>query len=328
MTAAKTTVDPVDLSTNPNAAVALPGGPAEKIEPVFYREMLYGGMTIIFVSIAGCWLTSIQVPNAGPKAVGFVLVGAMILPLLLYLKEKKKDYLLDSILTILWALFLNILIRYPAAVSARLGKGIELQDAHFVHFDRLLGVSIPAIMAWASRHWIGMVAYRSYNLLTPLLVLSILLPIAVGKLKRAQQFVTANLAAFAMGLPLFALLPAVGPWYGYHFSAGPDFAACQAALLLIRQPGPRLFQSAGFVCFPSFHTIWAILCAQALWGIRLLRIPVTILSGLIVFSTMSTGWHYSCDVLAGIVIAVVAIAVAKVVSGDWRLNPRSRGRVA
>jgi membrane-associated phospholipid phosphatase len=73
-----------------------------------------------------------------------------------------------------------------------------------------------------------------------------------------------------------------------------------------------LSQGAGIICFPSFHVIWAILCAAALWGFRPLRIPIALLSGTIVVSTMTTGWHYFSDVLAGVVIAVLAIAIAKV----------------
>ena len=322
MTAAKTEVDPEGLSANLDSVLASGRPLAAKIERRFYREMLYEGAAISIISIVGCRLTSIKVPDAGPMAIGFVLVFAMILPLVLYLNEKKKAYLLDAVLTILWAPFLYILLRYPVAIAARLGKGIELQDANFAHLDRLVGVSVPALMAWSSRHWLGVMANKSYNILPPLLVLSILLPVVAGKVKHAQQFLTANLAAFALGLPLFALLPAVGPWYGYHLPVEPAFAACQAALLEIRKPGQYLFQSAGIVCFPSFHAIWAILCAQALWGIRPLRIPVAVLSGMIVFSTMSTGWHYFCDVLAGAVVAALAIVIAKVVSGDSRLSPQ------
>jgi membrane-associated phospholipid phosphatase len=57
--------------------------------------------------------------------------------------------------------------------------------------------------------------------------------------------------------------------------------------------------------------MWAILCVQALWVFRPLRIPVAILSGLIILSTMTTGWHYFSDVLGGILLAAVAIATAK-----------------
>jgi membrane-associated phospholipid phosphatase len=43
----------------------------------------------------------------------------------------------------------------------------------------------------------------------------------------------------------------------------------------------------------------------------LLRIPAAALTGLIILSTVTTGWHYFSDVLAGILVAVLSIAAAK-----------------
>jgi membrane-associated phospholipid phosphatase len=133
-------------------------------------------------------------------------------------------------------------------------------------------------------------------------------------MKHAREFLLANFAAFAIGLPLFALLPAVGPWYCYHLAANPAQAACWAQLLALRVPGPYIFQeqAAGVVCFPSFHVVWAILCASALWGFRPIRIPVALLSLMIIVSTLTTGWHYFSDVLGGIVIAALSMAIARV----------------
>jgi len=270
--------------------------------------MAYASIAILIFSIAGCKLTSVRVPDATAMAIGTVVVLAGVLPLPLYLQEKGKLYWRDSVLTIFWALFLYGILHYPVPVAARLGMSIGLQDSLFAHLDQSIGVSVPGITAWASNHWLGRLSNWSYPLLGKMLAVAILLPIAAGKLRSTQQFLTANLLAFAVGLPLFALLPAVGPWYGLHLAPGPGQAECEAALLLLRKPGPYVFEPAGVICFPSFHVIWAILFGQALWGLRLLRIPVAVLSGLIIFSTVTTGWHYFVDVLGGIVVAAVAIA--------------------
>jgi membrane-associated phospholipid phosphatase len=45
-----------------------------------------------------------------------------------------------------------------------------------------------------------------------------------------------------------------------------------------------------------------------------LRIPVVILSTLIILSTMTGGWHYFIDVLAGLLLAVAAIAASRALS--------------
>jgi membrane-associated phospholipid phosphatase len=145
------------------------------------------------------------------------------------------------------------------------------------------------------------------------MAVAIFLPALSGRARASREFLLANLIAFAIAAPLFALLPAVGPWYHGGFMPSPDQLSCQANLLALRLPGPYILttQDAGVVCFPSFHVIWAILCAGALWTFRRLRVPVSILALLIVLSTMTTGWHYFSDVLAGIAIAALSIALAR-----------------
>jgi membrane-associated phospholipid phosphatase len=122
------------------------------------------------------------------------------------------------------------------------------------------------------------------------------------------------LISFAIGIPLFAILPAVGPWHYYHFlPTQSQREVCEVALLTLRLPGAYVFGStgSGVVCFPSFHVVWAIFFTATLWGFRWLRIPLALLSGMIILSTMTTGWHYFADVLGGIFVAIISIVLAK-----------------
>jgi membrane-associated phospholipid phosphatase len=52
--------------------------------------------------------------------------------------------------------------------------------------------------------------------------------------------------------------------------------------------------------------VLTVLAAAALWPLRRLRWPVTIWAALIVVSTVTTGIHYTVDVLGGLAIAAVA----------------------
>ena len=281
-------------------------------KPGFNIHMAYACVAILLVSVLGCLLTSTHVSDPGILALGLGAAIVVALPVILYLQGKEKFYLRDSVLTVLWALFFTLMLGFPVTVAARLVIGIPLQDEHFVVWDRWLGVNVTSIAAWASNHWQGNLINKTYPMLFPFMKLSILLPILTGKVKYAQKFLTANLVAFSLGLPVFALLPGVGPWFGFHLSARPDQAYCEALVLLIRQPGPYLYRyPSGVICFPSFHVVWAILCVHALWGFRLLRIPVSLFAALIVLSTLSTGNHYLCDVLAGFVLAVVTIVITE-----------------
>jgi hypothetical protein len=281
-------------------------------KPGFHLQMAYAGIAGIVACFVGFRFTSVHVPNVGELWLGLGFTLLVLLPLVLYLREKGLSYLADSILTIFWALFYYIVLFFLASLAGRLGMGISLQDERFVQLDKLLRVDVPGIITWSSHHWFGQMANESYPLLFPMMWVAVLLPILVGKVRHTQQFLTANLVAFALSLPLFGLLPAIGPWYGYHLVIRPDEAQAQINLLLLRTPGAYVYHPlSGIICFPSFHVIWAVLCVHALWGIRPLRIPASIFGGIIIFSTVSTGVHYICDFLGGITVAAVAIALSK-----------------
>ena len=277
----------------------------------FHLRMACAGLILMVICFAGCRLTSIHIEVGKYVGTVFVLL-AMLAPLPMYWHEKGRITLRESTLVIPWEMLVAVLV--PATVLIAGRSRMPLQDSLFAHMDQALGVNVPSIMGWANSHWLGRVIDRSYGLLLPLLVIAALVPGLTGKMKYAREFLLANLVAFAIGISAFALLPAVGPWYYYHTLPNSLQAVCQSGLLSLRLPGPfvPLSQGAGFICFPSFHVIWAILCAAALWGFRSLHIPIALLSGAIVVSTMTTGWHYFSDVLAGVVISVLAIAIAKV----------------
>jgi membrane-associated phospholipid phosphatase len=262
---------------------------------------------------------SISIANPGTLAIGLGAIAVLTLPVVLYLHEKKKYYVRDSLLTVFWAFFFTLMLGYPVTLAARLGVNIPLQDLRFEQWDSWLGIHVSDIHAWALTHWFGMFEEKCYLQLFTFMQIAILLPIFTGRLKSAQSFIVSNLVAFAIGLPFFALLPGIDPWYAGHFMAVPDAEMCKSFVLLaIRQPGPYLYQyPAGAICFPSFHVIWAMLSVQAFWGFRWLRVPACLFATLIVVSTITTGNHYFVDVIAGILVAAVAMLIADRISGSF-----------
>ncbi len=286
----------------------------------FHLRMAYASSILLIVSVAGCRLTSIRVADISGRALAVLTASAMLLPLPAYWHQKHRKALRDSALILPWALLLTAVLPFPLLIAARLH--MPLKDSFLAGIDESLGISVPRFMAWAGHGWLGTVLDKSYGLLVPLLLLAIFAPVLAGKLTQVKEFVAANLIAFALALPLFALLPAVGPWYYYHFSPGPAQASYQAQLFSLRLPGAYAFlsQGAGIVTFPSFHVIWAILATAALWGFRWLRVPISALAGMIITSTMSTGWHYFSDVLGGMAVAALSILLAKVCRPGLQLH--------
>jgi hypothetical protein len=276
----------------------------------FHTRMAYGSLAVLLFSFVGCKLTSIHTGISG-RVIAIIVMFAMVAPLPIYWHEKGRTVLREAALVLPWELLLAATLSFPVLIAARLR--MPLQDSLFGRLDQAVGANVPRIVAWADHHWLGAMITRSYPWLLPLLAVAVFAPPLMGKVKHAREFLLGNLVAFAIGVPLFALLPAVGPWYYYHLAPNPAQASCWAQLLSLRLPGPYLFQeqAAGIVCFPSFHVVWAILCAAALWGFRPVRIPVACLSLMIIASTLTTGWHYFTDVLGGILVAAASMAIAR-----------------
>ena len=274
----------------------------------FHIKMAYGCAAFLAFSLLGCYLTSVHVQDTATSIIALTSCLAMVCPLPIYWHEKGREDMRDAAMTIPWFLLLVVLLPIPIDALARLG--LPLQDSRLARIDEIFGVHIPQIKAWASHSLLGKLANRSYPLLIPLLPISFLIPALTGRVKYAQRFLLSNLVAFAIGLPLFCLAPAIGPWYIYNTTPSAAQALCQSTFLVMRNPDLPAVSTYGVVCFPSFHVIWAILCAAALWTYKPLRVPIALLCGLIILSTMTTGWHYFSDVIAGAAVAVLSIKAA------------------
>lgn len=301
---------------NPSGKTAAPGTEAPAPNKTggglgFHFWMAVTAVVVLLISVIGCRLTQVHVPGVGGRILAALIVLAAFQALPLYWHRQGRFALRDSSLTVLWAALLWTALPFPVDVAARLGRAFPLRDALFTRLDASLGVNIAAVAHWSAQHWIGRAINVSYALLAPMLVLAFLLPGLTGKATAVKRLLVANLAAFAIGLPMFACLPAVGPWYGEHFAPDHAQAACQAEALRLRDPGPYEHHPAGVICFPSFHVMWAILCAQALACFRWLRWPAWLVAALIVLSTVTTGWHYFTDILGGFLLAAMALAAAR-----------------
>jgi membrane-associated phospholipid phosphatase len=245
-----------------------------------------------------------------------VMIPISLLPAILYHDRKLYDQR-NAALSLPWVFLLIAIIPPMAVLSVRFE--FPLRDDLFAKMDRLVGVSVPEIAAWITAHpAIRAISDRSYDALYLLLPAAMLLPAVLGKRRAAEEFIVSNATTFLISFPLFTLLPGIGPWVGSHFLATESQRACEATVIALHG-GTQTAAVVGIVCFPSFHVIWAVLSAYSLWSIRILRIPACVLSVLVVASTITTGWHYFVDVVAGILVAALSLAVA-----CWIVRPESQ----
>ena len=265
-------------------------------------------VALLAIGFSESALTKVWDFHTLPLAILFL--PASILPAIGW-HESKRTELRDSALTLPWVFVFAILITLVIPLSGRLG--FPLRDATLVSMDSALRVNVPATMRWASDHVAAKTVLEySYSSLVVFLLCAMILPALLGKKKAAQEFLIANALAFLMAVPMFVLLPAVGPWEGYHFHGSASQMACghYIAALHSKTALPAKLDAA-ILTFPSFHVIWAILSARSLFAFRWLRIVVWPVALLVSFSTVTTGWHYYSDALAGIAVATTSIILAR-----------------
>jgi hypothetical protein len=240
--------------------------------------------------------------STGFSALALITLSAVsTIPAIIWHERREYDKR-DAALTLPWGILSAGMI--PAVIIHSTQLRFPMQDAAYIAMDRALGFNVPGIMEWFSWHRsLSRVLDYRYWLLDLFLLAAVIVPAVTGKKKIAEQLLIANLFAFVFALPIFTLAPAVGPWAGFQFAG----TARQKAV----ETGMAALQTAS-ICFPSFHAIWAVFAVWSLWHIKPLRIPFAILTFLVVVSTVTTGWHYVVDTLAGIIFAPVALACARI----------------
>jgi len=156
------------------------------------------------------------------------------------------------------------------------------------------------------------------------LALALALVLSPG-LKTGLFFVTALSINWALATASYFLVPALGPIYAAP-AVFADLPATEVSRLqdvlidqriaFLRDPAGGTAQSIG--AFASLHVsiIFTAAVATHLLGLaRSLRIGVWILFALTVVATVYFGWHYVLDDLAGLVIAGLALALARILTG-------------
>jgi membrane-associated phospholipid phosphatase len=69
----------------------------------------------------------------------------------------------------------------------------------------------------------------------------------------------------------------------------------------------------GYVGFPSFHTIMAILTVQALWGLPVSGPLALAVNIPVLFSLPADGGHHFIDLAGGVLLTLLSIALANAI---------------
>jgi membrane-associated phospholipid phosphatase len=234
---------------------------------------------------------------------------------------KRRDPQVMFVLGATAQIVLTTAVMAPTTYIAA-ATNFPMQDAALLAVDRAMGLdwaayvhfvdARPALASWLNCGY-AMIGW-------PLFAIPVFLA-AKRRYQRIEEF------TFAFGLALAAttIISALVPAIGVYQKIGLDPRALKninpgAYLDQLRDLPPTregvlrhldLLGLGGIVTFPSFHAASAVLFAWALWVVKWMRPIALLANGAMLAATPLNGGHYFIDVVAGVVIAVLAIIAAR-----------------
>ncbi len=221
----------------------------------------------------------------------------------------------------LFAGFLLVLAYNCIIVSVRFNFAY---DPAFNAMDKwiLHGWSVSDLAHWALRtfplpffHFLEFVYFGMF----PQIGAGIILVALYDGKNAGLQFVGTILMAYYFALGLFYLWPSAGPYYlcPGHFSRFPgtlqaysiqQFLIRHALALWNHVPIHRI-STDYFIAFPCMHIAQPLI---VMWFLRRWKRMVIVLCAydvLLIIAILFLEWHYLVDILAGVLLAAVAIAI-------------------
>lgn len=197
-----------------------------------------------------------------------------------------------------------------------------MQDATLLAADRALGFDWAAYVRYVDAHpALAGLLNAGYGMIRwPIFAIPVVLA-ALRQYRRIDEFTFAFGMALAVTTIISGLVPAIGVYQQIGLDPGtlkhinPNAYLAQLRDLPPTRAGELrhldLLGLGGIVTFPSFHAASAVLYAWALWPLRRLRPLIVVVNGLMLAATPANGGHYLVDIIAGVAIAIAAIAAAR-----------------
>jgi membrane-associated phospholipid phosphatase len=162
----------------------------------------------------------------------------------------------------------------------------------------------------------------AYFFIFPILLFYVAISLSRRFTQEYQRFALALTIDYLISLVFYILCPVPERW------AYPD----SGAVLLSDQWSSRLIESfrpmSGLDnCFPSFHVSAVVICIVAAYIFRLRLRHTCIMLGLsVIFSTYVLGIHWLPDILSGVALGCISMAMARWIIASkppsvWELGP-------
>lgn len=212
---------------------------------------------------------------------------------------------------------------------------LTLVDQQLHHADLALGLDVNSIVwAAASVPKLPSLLRVAYSMPAPIILMSALLFVWTGRSERAWELCFVFNLCLLVTAVSSIFLPAAGPFYHLHFSdalrellpAGSGIYAVEPLFALRKATAFNIDPTGlfGVACFPSFHTMMALIAATAWRDIPKLGTVMVVWQALAIVSTIPIGGHYLIDLAGGFVCwAAVQLLWQRSLAKDERHFNRS-----
>lgn len=266
---------------------------ATPIQGRLFAWFLIAGL--ITIDVVWCIFSGLTIDGAWK--IGGVLFFSFVL---YFIFRQRSRFIADCAEGLaLWILFTAAActLTYLCATLA-----LPLQDDLLTNIDRAMGFDWlqwrNVVLKSPLLYWILFAAYASHFAQTALSILYFPLTNKTGRGRELLILATLTILPTAV---ISALFPAMGP-----LTDGPHVAH----MLSLRAAGSWEFDllgMEGIVTMPSYHTVLAVLFTYAYWGAGMVGWSIAALNLVMLLSIPPIGGHYLSDMIAGGVIAVLAI---------------------
>jgi membrane-associated phospholipid phosphatase len=187
----------------------------------------------------------------------------------------------------------------------------RLHDAVFVGMDaKLLGREYNQLFPLWTDNSVYKLLENSYAMLFPQVIAVVLVVSTTHPRRTVAGYIRVLFTAYAIGLAIFAVFPAVGPPIYIPTAFRSEFSDTFTANLMRAmateyhqlQQGGKLNGFGYFVAFPSLHVAAAVILQRCMRQAPLLYWTWAPVTCLLILSTVVLGYHYLLDVPAGFLL--------------------------
>ncbi len=233
-----------------------------------------------------------------------ILLGLMLLGTFLFFGHD-NPFTLRAQYLVYWFIVLSLI---GIATNAVQYTPFPVIDTYIIKFESDWGLHLGKLMNWAFKYpWFITLLTTAYQSLVLQIFLLPLLVIIYKRFVYLEEFFFLLLFTCLLGFGFYYFFPTIAP---ATLINSPHFSVSQQATAL------KFYQlhhyivpttiDGGMISLPSFHAIWAWFCLYLVRSWRFLFVCLLPLNILLVSSCVLLGWHYVSDILASVILVLLA----------------------